>query len=268
MSDWTQPRRMLEFFAACGVTSFNLGVRIATADGEREMRAASNRTRSRGEIERSLGWAWHENAHAAADVYIRPDRAGTWAVVFLDDVTPAKARAIAGKYRALVIETSPGRCHVWLATTRALDTEKRAAVQKRLAPLCGADPASTSGEHFGRLAGFKNWKHGGCWVNVIAEGAGSAYTPAPFPSQAGPEIGGACASHPHATAADADESGRDFGFAVGRLRWAQDAGRLATERENVAAQLAGRALARGKRRTEAAARAYAEHTVARAIAIL
>ena len=33
------------------------------------------------------------------------------------------------------------------------------------APLIAA--VSISGEHLGRLAGFKNWKRGGTWVNVL-----------------------------------------------------------------------------------------------------
>jgi len=122
-----------------------------------------------------LAWVRAENAHGA-DIYIRPARSHAWPLVFLDDVAQSLALEVAGSSGGLAVRTSPeGGCHLWLPTGEALDEEGRRDRQRWLAQQLGADPASTSGEHLGRLAGFRNWKRGGCWVNVLdATGAGQA----------------------------------------------------------------------------------------------
>lgn len=120
-----------------------------------------------------LSWLGHANA-AGAEIYIRPARHHAWAVIFLDDVESGLAHRIVRKYRALAIRTSPaGGCHIWLQTATSLDEDERAASQRYLAPLINADPASTSGEHLGRLAGFRNWKRDGVWVGVLASSKGA-----------------------------------------------------------------------------------------------
>jgi len=94
--------------------------------------------------------------------------------VFLDDLPIPVARQLAHDYGAMVIQTSSaGGCHVWLPCDRDLDEDARLQAQRVLAARFGADKASVSGEHLGRLAGFKNWKRGGCWVNLLCglEGA-------------------------------------------------------------------------------------------------
>jgi hypothetical protein len=114
-----------------------------------------------------LAWMRTENAHRG-EVYIRPARSSAWPLVFLDDVDTKSALAVAGKYTALVVRTSlAGGCHVWLACSRSLDEGQRATAQRWLAARIDADPASISGEHLGRLAGFRNWKRHGVWVNVL-----------------------------------------------------------------------------------------------------
>lgn len=125
-----------------------------------------------------LAWARAENVRAA-EVYARPARGSSWPLVFLDDLPAGIAVRAAQKYDALVIRTSEeGGCHLWLTCTRALGEEARHQAQRWLARRSGADPASTSGEHLGRLAGFKNWKRGGTWVNVIdASRRGRCWTP-------------------------------------------------------------------------------------------
>lgn len=116
----------------------------------------------------SLAWGRAENAHEA-DIYVRPARGHAWPLVFLDDVAPDLALELAGSNGGLAIQTSPeGGCHLWLPTSAPLDEAERFCRQKWLAQQLGADPGSTSGEHLGRLAGFRNWKRGGCWVNVLA----------------------------------------------------------------------------------------------------
>lgn len=113
-----------------------------------------------------LAWARAENARRA-DVYVRPARGYSWPLVFLDDLPAAMAARIARKYDSLVVHTSPqGGCHLWLLCSEALDEHQRHLAQRWLAGRIGADTASTSGEHLGRLAGFKNWKRAGAWVNV------------------------------------------------------------------------------------------------------
>jgi len=114
-----------------------------------------------------LAWARAENAHGA-DIYARPARGYAWPLVFLDDVRPDLAIEVAASNGGLAIQTSPeGGCHLWLPTSAPLDEADRCTRQRWLAQQFGADPGSVSGEHLGRLAGFRNWKRGGCWVNVL-----------------------------------------------------------------------------------------------------
>lgn len=119
-----------------------------------------------------LRWARAENSRGA-EIYIRPARGYDWPLLFLDDLTVQIARRATKHYAALAVQTSPaGGCHLWLATSVALDEKQRCMYQRHLAELTGADPASTSGEHLGRLAGFRNHKRRGPWVNVLHAAVG------------------------------------------------------------------------------------------------
>lgn len=114
-----------------------------------------------------LAWARAENAHGA-DIYARPARGHPWALVFLDDVAQALAMEVAESNGGLAVRTSlEGGCHLWLPTSAPLDEAGRCCRQRWLAQQLGADPGSVSGEHLGRLAGFRNWKRCGCWVNLL-----------------------------------------------------------------------------------------------------
>jgi hypothetical protein len=105
-----------------------------------------------------------------ADIYIRPARGHAWPMVLLDDVDIAMAQRVAKHYATLVVHTSAqGGCHLWLRLTRALDEAQRRQVQRWLIPKVDADPGSVSGEHLGRLAGMKNFKRAGQWVNVLQQ---------------------------------------------------------------------------------------------------
>lgn len=165
-----------------------------------------------------LPWARAENVRHA-DVYIRPARGISWPLVFLDDVLPVSAIAIARKYAALIIRTSPpGGCHVWLRCTTPLAEDERCHAQRWLASRIEADKASISGEHLGRLAGFRNWKRDGAWVNVVLA---SDLRP---PWDASAAIGGSldAASCAHAapspsTTADTSPSGKEWGWVCGML---------------------------------------------------
>lgn len=115
-----------------------------------------------------LPWARAENSRGA-EVYLRPARGYDWPLLFLDDLTVPIARSATRRYAALAVHTSPaGGCHLWLATSLSLDEQKRRACQLHLAILTAADAASTSGEHLGRLGGFRNHKRHGPWVNILA----------------------------------------------------------------------------------------------------
>jgi hypothetical protein len=87
-----------------------------------------------------------------------------------------------------------------------------------------ADPASISGEHLGRLAGFKNWKRGGTWVNVLAVSRRARlWNPTAAPPD--PQQGRTTLSRPephapharHSTQPDSSASGREWGWVCGLL---------------------------------------------------
>jgi len=99
-----------------------------------------HRSKSLGQL--PLAWARALNVRQA-EVYVRPARSEAWPVVFLDDVELSLAVAITGKYAALAVATS------------------------------------TSGEHLGRLAGFRNWKRSGVWVNTVASSETQPWDPRP-----------------------------------------------------------------------------------------
>jgi hypothetical protein len=204
-----------------------------------------------------LAWARAENAHQA-DVYIRPARGAAWPVAFVDDVAPDRARHLAGAHDVLVVETSPqGGCHVWLACDRPLTEDERAVVQRWWVARLDGDPASVSGEHLGRLAGFKNWKRHGCWVNVrAASRASRPWNPAVALAARPPSAIRAPARYaPHPGNHDTSPSGRDWGWVCALL----EAG-LAPH--VVYAQLVQRA----QRRRGADAERYARRTTEKAVA--
>jgi len=155
-ADHTQA--MLDWWAATGVDRVDLAVRRASG--------AMLWQRDRPIAALPLPWARAENAQHA-DIYARPARGRSWPLIVIDDVAVARAHAVAREVDALLVETSPqGGCHVWLRCDRALAEDERRRVQRTWIRTLEGDPASVSGEHLGRLAGFKNWKRGGCWVNV------------------------------------------------------------------------------------------------------
>ena len=159
-ADHTQA--MLAGFQAAGVDRVDLAVKHP--DGT----MLWQRNRPLGDL--PLSWLRAANA-SCAEIYIRPARGFDWPLVFLDDVTVAVAMKAVHRHGGLAVMTSAhGGCHLWLPCGRPLDEAGRCRVQRWLAGKFGADPASISGEHLGRLAGFKNWKRCGCWVNVLGCG--------------------------------------------------------------------------------------------------
>jgi hypothetical protein len=207
-----------------------------------------------------LGWARAENTRNA-DIYIRPARGHDWPVIFLDDVSVDSALGIARFLRAMAVQTSPaGGCHLWLFCDRALAEQERRRAQRWWVGRAGADPGSVSGEHLGRLAGFKNWKRAGSWVNVLAAPSGGRPwdpTPALSESLAEPAEDPTSRPSPGAppTLRDTSESGREWGWVCRLLEVGHDP-------ESVYFRLVERA--RPRRGSDA--ERYARRTVEKALA--
>ena len=201
-----------------------------------------------------LAWARAQNIRAA-EVYLRPARGEPWPLTFLDDVALHLAVRITEKYRALAVRTSPvGGCHLWLACQRPLAESERATAQRWLAQRTGADPASISGEHLGRLAGFKNWKRQGVWVNVIAASWHRCWDPTPALAACGPAHLRRGPSLPRA-GRDLSPSGREWAWVCGRLENGRDSEALYQ-----------RLVARARQRRGQDAERYARHRATRHVA--
>lgn len=257
---------MLDWFQNASVDSWNFSVLDKGMLGH-------ERPRDRSEVERSLGWGWVKN-QTGHDVYIRPARGRGWPIVFLDDISPRKARGIAKKYGAMIVETSHENCQCWIRVTRPLSETERAAVQRALVSLVGADPMSVSGDHFGRAVGYCNRKKGrdNFVVRVLLATDGAALDPTPHLDEPSvlPAPWGRRAvftPSPCGVGGAKSESEREYRYCLARLGWAKSKGRdPAGEFTYLVANLADRAVERGKRKTRAEAFLYAEKTVLRAAA--
>jgi len=173
---------LLKWFVEAGVMHFDLAVQRRDAGSPKEFLAPRFTQAQQLEvpgIAKRLSWLRAENAHGS-DIYFRPYRHGLQPMVFLDDLPPTIALKIAEKYRAAVIETSPNRCHLWLSLASPLDEWDRTQVQRDLVDRLqgAADPGSISGDHWGRLPGFRNRKpRRNCWVNLRLLTRGHPYLP-------------------------------------------------------------------------------------------
>lgn len=188
-------------------------------------------------------WLWLRRENAmGADIYFRPSSQRSHPVVFLDDLTLEQAFATSNKYACAVIETSKGNTQVWMSTSRILDRDERKQVQAQLIKLGYGDPGSVSGDHLGRLCGFKSQKNK-CWVNAKRFSTPHGY---PVPLNCAKLIsrggGGACAL-PREGSEHHSPSEREFGWATGMIR----AGRSVNF---VQEKLAEISAARGKRNPE------------------
>jgi hypothetical protein len=265
-----QQMQMLDFFNENGVTHVNLSVLSCAGDGERRIMKSGGRARDRDEAEKSQKWAWRENQRGG-EIYVRPARylpdgsPSSWPMIFFDDVRLEIIEKI--KKRALVVETSPGSFHVWIPVNRPLSEFERRNEQMRIQPLLKSDPASVSGEHFGRLSGFKNHKRGGVMVRIYKKVDGPLLVPAPAPTipYHHPLKGGACALDffSRLTGSGASESEREFGYLVGRLSWFKRHGIPITTKEinKLREQLVEQATQRGKRNPGE----YADRTIEAAL---
>lgn len=226
-------------------------------------------------------------AHRPLNIYLKSSlQTQSW--LMLDDLTLEQCCTIAADRTHAIIQTSPGLHHLWLATTRAITVAERQHCQLVLIHRFGCgDLGSADGDHFGRLAGFKNAKRN-CWVNLIsahisdrrADVEKLLVMPLPFSSPGGGgcsnAVGGVLVSQGVAPQAqspsrssvsspqtqqfqpsDRDESKSEFAFACAHFEKNLDV-------EDGILRLAQRALSRGKRATVTSAEAYARKTFSNA----
>lgn len=238
-------RKMLLWLRAVGIERLDLALRHSDA-------MIWHRSKSFDQL--PLSWARALNVRQA-EVYVRPARSESWPVVFLDDVEPSLAVGITRKYAALAVATSPqGGCHVWLACRQSLSESQRAQVQRWLAPRAGADRASTSGEHLGRLAGFRNWKRSGVWVNTAASSVTRPWDPTPALCEPPVVAAGRSVSAPQHGGTDVSPSGQDWAWTCCRLESGEDPD-----------SIYHRLVARARPRRGSDAERYARRTVDQAL---
>ena len=199
-----------------------------------------------------MKWCRFKNCNGS-DIFIRPHRHDEQPIIFLDDLTLEKALLVSRKYRSLVIETSPNNTQVWISLKKSLSEENRKLIQEHISKLGFTDKGSISGEHLGRLCGFKSQKRA-YWVKHISESTSKRYDPpdlraSPFPQ------GGACANIRQEGPSSLSE--KDFSWALSEIR-------KGVGPEELIRSLAISAENRGK----PAPMKYATRTVRRAIEIL
>ncbi len=242
----------------------------------------------RAGIEALAPQLWARALSGFNGIHWRPASAAS---ILLDDLDEATARGILAKYRALGIETSAGSYQIVIATARALTRMEQhrvqaALVQRLLDAGRHADCGATGAGQYARLPGFPHPGHGGRVVRLL--GSSGALLPlldpdalldsgcdTPMPARA---LGGQGIRVPRpgvparpqgvrgkaavdGPAAGAGGSERDFAWACAQVRAGADL-------ESLTDTLAAAALARGKRRDEAGARAYALRTIEKARAEL
>lgn len=257
-----QAAQFLDFFEGNGISAFNLAILEPRKSGDGDCMKGDSRPRGRTELEKSLSWATARNM-AGNNVYFRPARYrpdGSNAdhpCVLLDDLTPETARKVVKKYRSIIVETSTNNFQAWIITNRSLTEGERHQAQAQLAGLVRADLGSTSGEHFGRIPGYKNQKpwRGGFWIKIQGVNSDgntldvSRWLLANNKQEIKPSPQGG-----RVPSASGDESANEYRFALARLAAGHG-------REEIAKNIAARALERGKRRTEGDALRYAHQTI-------
>ena len=138
---------------------------------------------------RLLSWCRNKNCNGS-DIFIRPHRHDQQPILFMDDLTLAKARMVSRKYRSIIVETSPGNTQVWLALSKSLSVRERKLAQQYISSRGLTDKGSLSGDHLGRLCGYKSQKRN-FWVKYIDQSCAPLYNPILATSSTFPH-GGAC----------------------------------------------------------------------------
>ncbi len=223
MSIQYNTNQQIEWFMSNGIDHLDFAIRRpngAFIYNNLQAISLKDANRLRGIIARLRG----ENCKRA-DIYCRPARGFDWPILMLDDVMDHKP--VTGTYKSMAIHTSPEGGHqIWIATTTPLNEDGRRAAQEPLISQYKADAGSKSGEHFGRLAGFKNHKRNGNWVNYTTASNKPALDSKTtiLPPRMGSNSGGAVVfqspirSGRRTGGVDKSASAREFGLVSGWLR--------------------------------------------------
>lgn len=257
-----QATQFLDFFEKNGISAFNLAILEPRKSGDGDCMKGDSRPRGRTELEKSLSWATARNM-AGNNVYFRPARYSpdgsktAHPCLLLDDLNTETARKIVKKYRSITVETSAGNIQAWIITSRLLSENERHQAQAALAGLIVADLGSTSGEHFGRIPGYKNQKpgRGGFWIKIQGVNSdGNTLDVSRWLSASNGQETKPSPKGGRVPSASGDESANEYRFALARLAAGHG-------REEIAKNIAARALERGKRRTADDAMRYAQQTI-------
>lgn len=100
-------------------------------------------------------------------VYITSSKSEPQSILLMDDLTLEQCRDVSDGRMHMIVETSPGKHHLWLATSRPVSVDERYKCQVVLQRKYSGDAGSVSGDHLGRLCGVKNTKYNDVWVNLI-----------------------------------------------------------------------------------------------------
>jgi len=113
-------------------------------------------------------WLYVMNVRENRNVYIVPSVSiEKHSYIFFDDLMPVDAAPLARKYESLAVKTSEaGGYQLWIRTDEPVRKTERKLIQRYMCDDINSDPCSTDGYHSGRLAGYKNIKRGGNWVNT------------------------------------------------------------------------------------------------------
>lgn len=247
---------MLKWFFDQGIESIDIHLRCpkfkgAVYDSDDWIWITKHENLKLENAQKIITWCRFKNYHGS-DIFIRPHRYDRQPMIFLDDLSLAKAMMVARKYRALVIETSTDNTHVWLALSEKLSELERKTLQQHISKMILSDKGSISGEHLGRLCGFKSQKRN-CWVRYVQCSSAEKYTPPSLVACSFPP-GGACANKEPGVKS---QSEKDFSWVLSRARQGVPADRIISMLYNSARE-------RGK----VAPQKYAERTVRRAMQIL
>jgi hypothetical protein len=248
---------MLEWFFGQGVSSLDIHLRcpkVKNAEYKSDdwIWLTSHQRLSMEKANELMKWCRYKN-YKGSDIFIRPHRYDKQPIIFLDDLTLKKAMIVSRKYRSLLIETSPNNTQVWVSLERRLSEGERKVLQEHISTLGFTDKGSISGEHLGRLCGFKSQKRN-YWVKHFSESNSKRYDPpdlrvSPFPQ------GGACANIRQEGQSSLSE--KDFSWVLSETR-------KGIRPDDLIQSLATSAEARGK----PAPMKYAVRTVRRAIELL
>jgi|GEM_PF-4400736 len=240
---------------------------------------------------RTAGELWSRALRGGAGIHWRPaaDAAAAWRYALLDDLNEVTAQGVARRYRAVLIRTSPGSVQAVLPLARAVTPQEQyklqsALVARLLASGRNADRGATGQGQFARMPGFPHPGHDRFVVELLQGGQTETLLdpdailtddvpPLPAAALCGEAVPVRAPRGPQAPRSGARGKGagsvrpvvaqsaseRDFKEACDSVRRGDDPAIAITA-------IAVDALARGKRRTEAEARAYAERTYAAALA--